>query len=84
MKYSASKPNLTKEELQKKLNSIFHSIKLSGLKLENKKTTVKSPNNPSYSKDYPYTSFKFTDKMCRLPLNWVKTFKDIKRSSSRR
>ncbi len=72
-----SKPNMSKEEIQIKLNGIFHSLKLTGLKLENKKVTIKDPNNPSYSRDYPYTSFKFSDAAYRLPMDWVNMFKDI-------
>ena len=45
--------------------------------MDNKKITVKDPKNPAYAKDYPYTSFKFTDKAFRLPLDWTKMFKDI-------
>ncbi len=77
MKHGPSKPNLQKMEIQKKLNSIFHSLKLSGLKLENKTTVVKDPKNPSYSENYPYTSFKFTDVAYRLPLSWIKLLKDV-------
>lgn len=77
MKHTLSKPTLQKMEIQKKLNSIFHSLKLSGLKLDNKTTVVKDPKNPSYSANYPYTSFKFTDVAYRLPLSWVKLLKDV-------
>ena len=77
MRHEMSKPNLQKMELQKKLNNIFHSLKLSGLKLENKTTVVKDPKNPSYSENYPYTNFKFTDVAYRLPMSWVKLLKDI-------
>ncbi|MBR1544686.1 MAG: type 4b pilus protein PilO2 [Alphaproteobacteria bacterium] len=77
MKHEYSKPTLQKIEIQKKLNGIFHSLKISGLKLENKSTVVKDPKNPSYSENYPYTSFKFTDVAYRLPLSWVKLLKDV-------
>lgn len=77
IEHSLSRPNLTKTEIQQKLNGIFQSLKISGLKLDNKKITVKDPKNSSYAKDYPYTSFKFTDKAFRLPLDWTKMFKDI-------
>ncbi|MCR5506584.1 MAG: type 4b pilus protein PilO2 [bacterium] len=77
MKHEISKPTLQKIEIQRKLNGIFHSLKLSGLKLENKSTVVKDPNNPSYSENYPYTAFKFSDVAYRLPLSWVKLLKDI-------
>ena len=77
MKRVYSKPNLEKGDIQKKLNGIFHSLKLTGLKLENKNTVVKDPKNPSYSATYPYTSFKFTDVAYRLPLGWVKLLKDV-------
>ena len=77
MKRIYSKPNLEKGDIQKKLNGIFHSLKLTGLKLENKNTVVKDPKNPSYSATYPYTSFKFTDVAYRLPLGWVKLLKDV-------
>ena len=77
MKHISSKPTLQKVDIQKKLNDIFHSLKLSGMKLENKSTIVKDPKNPSYTGNYPYTSFKFTDVAYRLPLSWVKLLKDI-------
>ncbi len=77
VKHKSGKPTLTKIEIQRKLNGIFHSLKLSGLKLDNKKVTVKDPKNPSYAKDYPYTGFKFTDSVSRIPLDWVKMFNEI-------
>ena len=77
MKHITSKPTLEKVDVQKKLNGIFHSLKISGLKLDNKTTVVKDPKNSVYSATYPYTSFKFTDVAYRLPLSWVKLFKDI-------
>ena len=77
MNHVSSKPNLKKDEIQKKLNWIFHSVKLTGLKLENKNTVVKDPKNPSYSENYPYTSFKFTDVAYRLPLNWMNLLKGV-------
>ncbi|MGN0929555.1 MAG: type 4b pilus protein PilO2 [Alphaproteobacteria bacterium] len=77
IKHISQVPTLTKEEIQKKLNDIFQSLKLSTFKLNNSKTTVKDPNNPSYIKDYPYTSFSFTDAAYRLPLDWVKLFGEI-------
>lgn len=77
MNHVSSKPNLKKDEIQKKLNGIFHSLKLTGLKLENKNTVVKDPKNPSYSENYPYTSFKFTDVAYRLPLNWMNLLKGV-------
>lgn len=77
IKHFNQMPTLTKEEIQKKLNDIFQSLKLSTFKLNNGKTTVKDPNNPSYIKDYPYTSFSFTDAAYRLPLDWVKLLGEI-------
>lgn len=77
IKHLNQTPTLTKEEIQKKLNDIFQSLKLATFKLNNGKTTVKDPNNPSYIKDYPYTSFSFTDAAYRLPLDWVKLLGDI-------
>jgi len=77
MKHRESKPLLMKAELQQKLNGIFQSLKIDGLKLEDKKITVKDPKNSSYSKDYPYTAFKFVDNASRIPLDWVKMFSTI-------
>ncbi len=78
VKHEKSEPNLTKVELQKKLNDLFHDLQIKGLRLVDKKQTVKDPNNSSYSKDYLYTEFKFSDASYRMPLDWVKIFKDIK------
>ena len=77
VKHSSSKPTLQKVEIQKRLNGIFHSLKLSGLKLDNKSVIVKDPKNKSYSESYPYTEFKFSDVAYRLPLSWVRLLKDI-------
>ncbi|MBD5405343.1 type 4b pilus protein PilO2 [bacterium] len=77
IKHTNQTPTLTKEEIQQKLNDIFQSLKLSTFKLNNGKTTVKDPHNPSYIKDYHYTTFSFTDAAYRLPLDWVKLLNEI-------
>ncbi len=77
IKHTEQVPTLQKDEIQKKLNDIFQSLKLSTFKINNGKTTVKDPNNPSYIKDYPHTTFSFTDAAYRLPLDWVKLLSDI-------
>ena len=77
MKHRDSKPTLMKAELQQKVNGIFQALKINGLKLDDRKVTVKDPKNSSYAKDYPYTAFKFTDGASRIPLDWVKMFKSI-------
>ncbi len=78
MKHISVKPTLTKFELQKDLNSIFHDLKINDLKLENGKITLKDANNPSYIMDYPYTEFKFSDTTYRMPLDWVKKLDKFK------
>ena len=77
IKHISQTPTLQKEEIQKKLNDIFQSLKLSTFRLSDGKNTVKDKNNPSYVKDYPYTSFSFTDAAYRLPLDWVKLLSEI-------
>lgn len=78
MKHIDQEPMLSKVEVQKKLNNIFQSLKLTTFALHNGKEVVKDKNNASYVKSYPYTEFVFTDQGFRLPLDWVKLLSDIK------
>ncbi len=77
MKHINQEPTLQKQEIQQKLNDLFQGLKLNNFRLSDEKTQVKDPNNPEYIKDYAYTAFNFTDDGYRLPIDWVKMFKDI-------
>lgn len=78
MKTINSEPILTKFELQKKLNDLFHSLQVETLRLGDDKIEVKDPENPDYQRIYPYTTFEFSDGVFRLPLDWMNFLKEIK------
>ena len=77
MKHVSKKPVLTKVELQKKINGIFHALKNTSLNLTDNSITVKDPNNTSYIREYPYTEFKFKDFVYNLPIDWVNRLKEF-------
>jgi hypothetical protein len=77
MKHLKSEPNIQKTTLQKKLRDIFQSLNVASSKLSDGNTVIKDPKNPSYTKEYPFTEFSFTDVAFRLPLDWVKLLAGI-------
>lgn len=77
IKHINQEPTMQKQEIQKTLNDLFQGLKLNEFRLSDEKTQVKDPNNPEYLKEYPYTSFSFSDAGYRLPIDWVKMLKNM-------